>query len=117
MPYKPKRPCNHPGCPALAHERYCPAHKTKHEQSRGSATERGYSSRWRKARLLFLREHPLCECDECTTSGVIVAAEVVDHTIPHKGNYELFWDETNWRAMSKRHHDIKTATEDGGFGR
>jgi prophage lambdaSa04, HNH endonuclease family protein len=28
----------------------------------------------------------------------------------------LFWDKTNWQAMSKRCHDRKTAREDGGFG-
>jgi predicted kinase len=47
---------------------------------------------------------------------VITAGEVVDHIIPHKGDYELFWDEGNWQTLCKRCHDVKTATEDGGFG-
>jgi len=64
-----------------------------------------------------LRIHPICECKDCKKSGRIIAAEVVDHVIPHKGSYELFWDPNNHQAMSKRHHDRKTALEDGGFGR
>ena len=44
-------------------------------------------------------------------------SEVVDHVIPHRGDMKLFWDPENHRAMAKRCHDRKTATEDGGFGR
>jgi 5-methylcytosine-specific restriction protein A len=29
----------------------------------------------------------------------------------------LFWDSKNWQSLCKHHHDVKTATEDGGFGR
>jgi 5-methylcytosine-specific restriction protein A len=47
----------------------------------------------------------------------VVAAVVVDHIIPHKGDKALFWDSGNWQALCKRCHDVKTATEDGGFGR
>lgn len=43
-------------------------------------------------------------------------AEVVDHIQSHKGDMRLFWDESNWQPLCKRHHDIKTASEDGGFG-
>lgn len=28
----------------------------------------------------------------------------------------LFWDQNNWQALCKPHHDAKTAREDGGFG-
>jgi 5-methylcytosine-specific restriction protein A len=41
----------------------------------------------------------------------------VDHRVPHRrGDLALFWDRTNWCAMSKPCHDAKTAREDGGFG-
>jgi hypothetical protein len=42
-------------------------------------------------------------------------AEVTDHIIPHRGDQELFWAEWNLQTLSKRQHDTKTATEDGGF--
>jgi len=47
----------------------------------------------------------------------LTAANVVDHRIPHRGDEELFWDESNWQAMAKECHDRKTAAEDGCFGR
>jgi 5-methylcytosine-specific restriction protein A len=47
---------------------------------------------------------------------MIRQATVVDHKIPHKGDMKLFWDRSNWQSLCKCHHDIKTATEDGGFG-
>ncbi len=46
-----------------------------------------------------------------------MAATVVDHIVPHKGDQQLFWDTRNWQSMSKPCHDKKTAKEDGGFGR
>ncbi|WP_338080605.1 HNH endonuclease signature motif containing protein [Cohnella luojiensis] len=50
-------------------------------------------------------------------AGRVVAATVVDHIKPHKGNKILFWDKNNWQPLCKQHHDRKTAIEDGGFGR
>jgi 5-methylcytosine-specific restriction protein A len=52
----------------------------------------------------------------CEDEGHVEAATVVDHKIPHSGDYDRFWDEANWQSLCKRHHDIKTATEDGAFG-
>ncbi|MDQ7790320.1 MAG: HNH endonuclease [Clostridia bacterium] len=121
MPRKPKSPCNSPGCGALVEGGgHCPACRRKYQQrqdkERGTAHQRGYTVRWRRASKRFLREHPLCECDECRRLNRIRASTVVDHKIPHRGDYDLFWDETNWQAMAKDCHDRKTAREDGGFG-
>lgn len=88
----------------------------KKRDYRGSATKRGYGYRWRKARTAFLKQHPLCECDECKRLGRVRAATVVDHIKPHKGDKKLFWDRSNWQAMAKECHDRKTAKQDGGFG-
>lgn len=73
---------------------------------RGSAAQRGYGARWQKARLLFLAQHPLCV--HCDREGRVTAANVVDHVVPHRGNEVLFWDESNWMALCKTHHDRKT---------
>lgn len=48
---------------------------------------------------------------------IVEAASVVDHIVPHKGDQKLFWRRSNWQSLCKRCHDVKTATEDGGFGR
>jgi 5-methylcytosine-specific restriction protein A len=82
---------------------------------RPSAASRGYDSRWRKARLLYLAEHPLCV--ECAKKNRVEPAKVVDHIVPHKGDELLFWDPSNWQSLCKHHHDRKTASEDGGYGR
>lgn len=42
-------------------------------------------------------------------------AEVTDHILPHHGDPSLFWAEWNLQTLSKRQHDEKTATYDGGF--
>ena len=81
---------------------------------RQTAAQRGYGSRWQKARATFLARSPLCV--ECEKAGRVTAAAVVDHIVPHQGDQGLFWDTDNWQSLCKTHHDIKTAREDGGFG-
>lgn len=76
----------------------------EYDQHRGSARERGYNTRWEKARKTYLASHPLCVM--CKREGRIAPATVVDHIIPHKGDTALFWDtENNWQPLCKPHHD------------
>ena len=42
-----------------------------------------------------------------------MAAQVVDHIIPHRGDPSLMWDESNWQSLCKPCHDSKTAGEGG----
>lgn len=104
MPRKPKLPCRYPGCPKLSDSVYCEEHRDLY--SRESATARGYDSKWRKARDLFLRKHPLCA--ECLRQGKVIPATVVDHIVPHRGDKRLFWDMSNWQPLCKECHDVKT---------
>ena len=112
MPRRPNTPCKHPGCPALVPygQAYCPEHAPLHTSDRKATAERGYGSRWQKARLRFLRAHPLCAV--CWKEGKATPATVVDHIVPHRGDPKLFWDEANWQPLCKHHHDVKTMTED-----
>lgn len=119
MPNKPKRPCASPRCPSLTETKYCEQHRPtdvhkRYDEKRGTAAERGYDTRWRKARLGFLKKHPLCV--HCQEKGRLTPSKVVDHIIPHKGNKELFWQRRNWQALCLSCHSTKTAREDGGFG-
>lgn len=109
MPRKALRPCRHSGCPNLTDGLYCTEHKPMHPD-RPSASKRGYSSKWQKISRAYLRRNPLCVC--CQTKGKFVAATVVDHIVPHKGDEKLFWDRNNWQALCKPCHDRKTLTED-----
>ena len=119
--------CSWPGCRCVVDmpERYCSKHKSMAEERRrrqkenrvrfkGSSSERGYNSAWRRARSAFLRDHPLCA--ECEREGRLTPATCVDHIKPHRGDKDLFWDETNWQALCQSCHSRKTAKEDGGFG-
>lgn len=127
MPISPLKPCASPRCSAraLPGARWCAVHRPlhvalaveaarAHDARRGTAAERGYDGRWRKARATFLaRRRWRCagyQVENCTQP-----ASVVDHKTPHRGNQVLFWDTANWQPLCKRCHDRKTATEDGGF--
>jgi len=41
----------------------------------------------------------------CEAQGKVMAATVVDHIVPHKRDWNLFWDSANWQSLCKRHHD------------
>lgn len=88
----------------------------KGKEARPDATKRGYGARWKRERLLYLQAHPLCV--ECLKRGRVVPATVVDHVVPHKGDYQRFWDAAgNWQSLCSGCHNRKTVREDGGFGR
>lgn len=71
-----------------------------------------YGAKWQRRRLRFLDRNPLCAF--CAKADRIVAATVVDHKTPHKGDLALFWAETNWQALCTTHHNSnKQAAEHG----
>jgi 5-methylcytosine-specific restriction endonuclease McrA len=76
-----------------------------------------YKSRaWRNGRVIFLRQHPLCE--RCEAQKRTVAATVVNHRKPHKGDEVLFFSVANWEALCKPCHDGPTQQiERIGFSR
>ena len=117
MPYKSLKPCAK--CNTLTYERFCPVHKTEYEQqqlerkrqlekNRDSAYNRGYDSKWAKARIAYLSKHPVCAM--CQKVDRVTVATVVDHIVPHRGDKKLFWDSTNWQPLCKKCHDKKTAS-------
>ena len=67
------------------------------------------SPAWRKARAAFLALNPVC-------AACGVAARVVDHIDPHRGDPAIFWARHRWQALCISCHNRKTATHDGGFG-
>lgn len=119
MPSAPPRECSRPTCHTLVTGGGpCPEHAQERQQqadaARSTASQRGYDGKWREARAAFLAAHPLCA--EHQREGKTVAAVVVDHKIPHKGDKRLFWDRANWQSLCSDCHNAKTAREDGGFG-
>ena len=112
MALKPLRPCRHPGCSALTREGYCPKHKPAKAPRRISAEYHGWYSLpiWtddlRPAQLL---REPFCRV--CAARGVRTRATVVDHIVPHRGNWARFTDRGNLQSLCKTCHDRKTARE------
>lgn len=79
----------------------------------GSAA-RGYGYAWQRYRAGYLTRHPLCVM--CQDSGLVVAATVVDHITPHRGDPLLFWDEANHQALCTACHNGRKAREEAQAG-
>jgi 5-methylcytosine-specific restriction protein A len=111
MPYAPRKPCSQPGCPALTNGRPCPKHKKRrYSKRRHNASQRGYDYKWQLARKHYLQANPVCTDAFNRHDGRPVAATVVDHIEPHRGDMEKFWDlENNVQALCRHCHDSKTA--------
>lgn len=93
MPFKPARNCPGKGpryrsCPNLIRgsvrlcpecEVYAEADKREYDQKRDESVDRKFihSTAWRKERLAYLNEHPLCE--RCLLEGKEVPAVLVHH--------------------------------------
>lgn len=77
---------------------------------RPSARQRGYTTRWDKARATYLAHHPLCVTCLAESPQRLTPATTVDHVVPHRGDQSMFWDvDGNWQALCTRHHNEKTA--------
>lgn len=81
----------------------------RYKDDRPSAAKRGYNHNWRKARLSYLKRHPLCV--HCLKEGRTTEANEVDHIVPHRGDNQLFHDVNNWQALCSHHHSKKTNEE------
>lgn len=82
-----------------------PSASNAYERSRGSARQRGYTTRWDKASRGFLAKNDVCPA--CEAAGFeLEASKVTDHIIPHKGDQQLFWDRENWQPCCRWHHDV-----------
>lgn len=119
MPTRAAKHCHVPGCGGRADATGCcerhprepwkrrPDERKQSDQRRGTSGQRGYDSRWQKARRTYLSHHPLCV--ECEALGRVAAATVVHHVVAHRGDQRLFWDVGNWAALCRMHHDRHTA--------
>lgn len=87
-----------------------------YDRMRGGARERLYTSTWDRTAKAYLAEHPVCV--GCAAAfDRVVAAEVVDHIEPHKGDRRLFWSRANWQAPCRWHHDVVKARLERRFAR
>jgi 5-methylcytosine-specific restriction enzyme A len=94
----------------------CPGHPgaTPRPPAGLKTAERGYGSKWQRARASYLKRNPFCVA--CLAVDKYVAGKHVDHIEPHHGDMAKFWDTDGWQSLCARCHGRKTATHDGGFG-
>jgi len=109
MPIRPLKPCAYINCSALvvAGNRFCNKHKKaeqkRHDQERGTATQRGYDSRvWRKVRAMVLRDEPLCR--RCKAEGKLTPATAVHHIDEDSRNNSRDNLEPLCQRCHNRHH-------------
>ncbi|MEU0133388.1 hypothetical protein ABZ172_05005 [Streptomyces sp. NPDC006296] len=108
--------CPTPGCPTLTPQGRCTPCQAKATQARPAHRNAGRGTAWRNASTAYLRDHPYCECDECSALLPLQRdlATEVDHIDGLGPLGPRGFDPTNWQAMSKRHHSRKTARETFG---
>jgi len=85
MPYKPKRPCSHPGCPKLTDKQFCDEHAKQNAREyekyrRDPETRKRYGRAWKRIRDRYISQHPLCE--RCEQDGRLTPAQEVHHIKP-----------------------------------
>ena len=110
MPYKPKKPCNYPGCPELTDGAYCDRHRRQvsreyNTYSRDEDSKAFYAStEWRRLSKIQLRREPLCAA--CYAAGRITPAYIADHIIPIRdGGARL--DISNLQSLCRACHNKK----------
>ena len=108
--------CPTAGCPQLTTGGQCPKCRAEAEAKRGTASQRGYNSKWARTRAAYLRDHPMCECEECELLPYAQRplATDVDHIDGLGPNGPPGHDPTNLRALSKSHHSRRTARDQPG---
>ncbi len=117
MPTKPKRPCNHAGCPELTHNRYCDKHQKAvdncyNKYQRDPMTKKRYGRCWKRIRDRYIKAHLLCE--ECSKAGRLTPAEEVHHVLPlSKGGDH---SEANLMSLCTSCHSTITANDGGRWG-
>ena len=110
MPYKPKQPCNYPGCAELSDGRYCEVHRRQvnaeyNRYTRDEDSKRFYASAaWRRLSRMQLMREPLCVV--CYGAGRITPAEIADHIMPIRdGGARL--DLSNLQSLCRGCHNKK----------
>lgn len=123
MNKKANRACREPLCVryAVNGSPYCAEHATAYARVFRSAEHRKEAARlyrsgqWLALRRVQLSLQPFCVL--CQRAGRYTLAGEVDHIVPHRNNEALFYDPLNLQSLCHQCHSLKTAREDGGFGR
>ncbi len=103
-------------CPALVSTGRCDTCKRTADRARGTRHERGYNALWERTRAAYLKDHPVCECDDCAALPYEQRplATDVDHVDGLGPNGPRGHDPANLRALLHAHHSRRTARDQPG---
>ncbi len=71
--------------------------------------------RWRNKAKRQMQLEPLCAM--CLQQGLVIAAEVADHIIPHKGDEQQFWNGKLQSLCWRCHSGSKAFEEAHGYSK
>lgn len=119
---KPKRLCNHAGCSTLVeyNQTYCDKHKQEakqnlydnyeHRKEIGGKYFWFYKTKqWQRLSRLHRINNPMCE--QCLKNGIVRKADLVDHIIEIRDDWEKRFDEDNLQSLCHSCHWQKTKEE------
>lgn len=115
---KPQKKCNHAGCNTLVdyNVSYCKKHeatskkqlyKDRFSESNEKFHKFYKTKRWERTSKQFRLKNPLCI--ECLANGIVRKADVVDHIVELKDDWDKRLDWDNLQSLCHEHHNIKTA--------
>ena len=132
MPYKPLKPCLHPGCPKRVKSGYCPDHKHLSNKFATSKSDPWYNLPiWKgnpnkpHGKRGGLREAQIMNvpyCEHCKEHGIVKDVTgkrqaVVDHIIPFRSGdseekqWSLFTDPDNHQTLCNDCNRTKTSKD------
>ena len=118
MPSKSLHFCGYPGCNRLVTTAHCEEHQLlydakkreqfkRYDKARGTATERGYTSRWSKYSKWFLSQ-PNNQICKLHLPGCTIVAQCVDHIEPVNGAGDFkFWNTINHQPACIHCNSVK----------
>lgn len=91
--------------------------QARHRERDANLEHRGWykTAQWQKLRhKILIRDNYTCQRTGVLCIGKHPAdnSPVVDHKRPHRGNPDLFWDESNLHCVSKAFHDSEKQKEE-----
>ena len=108
--------CSTPMCAGMATKgTLCDPCRSEKETTYRDSPERArlnkfYASPlWRRLSQRVRRETPLCV--RCTTQGLTVVADIVDHILPVRTHWDKRFDKTNLQPLCHSCHNKKTASD------
>ncbi len=106
--------CTHPGCPELVvNGSQCAKHKKERVRDYRSSNVRAQLEAfygggvWRALSKAYRKRNPLCE--QCAAQGLTTLADVTDHIIEIRDDWERRYDPSNLQALCHTCHNRKTA--------